>query len=50
MEHIEMEPIFGILVALTKNEVTKICNEPGIRYVNGILLFQGHIQVNNFCL
>ena len=21
---------FGILVALTKNEVTKICNEPGI--------------------
>ena len=33
-EHIEMkisQPIFGILVALTKNEVTKVCNEPGIR-------------------
>jgi hypothetical protein len=33
MEHMEMEilqPIFGILVVLTKNEVTKICNEPGI--------------------
>ena len=24
------QPIFGILVALTKNEVTKVCNEPGI--------------------
>ena len=23
------QPIFGILVALTKNEVMKICNEPG---------------------
>ena len=22
--------IFGIVVALTKNELTKICNEPGI--------------------
>ena len=33
MEHMEMkisQHIFGILVALTKNEVTKICNEPGI--------------------
>ena len=32
MEHMEMkilQPIFGILVALPKNEVTKICNEPG---------------------
>ena len=32
-EHIEMkilQPIFGILVALMKNEFTKICNEPGI--------------------
>ena len=32
-EHMVMkisQPIFGILVALTKNEVTKICNEPGI--------------------
>ena len=31
-EHMEMkilQPIFGILVALTKNEVVKICNEPG---------------------
>jgi len=31
-ERMEMkisQPIFGILVALTKNEVTKICNEPG---------------------
>ena len=31
-EHMEMkisQPIFGILEALTKNEVTKICNEPG---------------------
>ena len=34
-EHMEMkisQPIFGILVALTKNEVTKICNESGIDY------------------
>ena len=23
------QPIFGILVVLTKNELTKICNEPG---------------------
>ena len=32
-EHMEMkilQPIFGILVVLTKNELTKICNEPGI--------------------
>ena len=32
-EHKEMkisQPIFGILVVLTKNELTKICNEPGI--------------------
>jgi hypothetical protein len=31
-EHMEIKvskPIFGILVALTKNELTKICNEPG---------------------
>ena len=31
-DHMEvkiLQPIFGILVALTKNEVTKICNEPG---------------------
>ena len=31
MEHMEMkisQPIFGILVALTKNEVRKIFNEP----------------------
>ena len=35
-EHMEMkisQPIFGILVALTKNEVTKICNEPGINHM-----------------
>ena len=33
--HMEMkisQPIFGILVVLTKNELTKICNEPGIIY------------------
>ena len=32
-EHMEMkfsQPIFVILVALTKNKVKKICNEPGI--------------------
>ena len=32
MELMEMkisQPIFGILVVLTKNELTKICNEPG---------------------
>jgi hypothetical protein len=32
-KHMEMrilQPIFGILVFLTKNEITKICNEPGI--------------------
>ena len=28
------QPIFGILVALTKNEVTKICNEQGITILN----------------
>ena len=36
--HMEMkisQPIFGILVVLTKNELTKICNEPGIsKYKN----------------
>ena len=33
-DHIKMKiskPNFGILVALTKNELSKICNEPGIR-------------------
>ena len=33
-EHMEIKvskPIFGILVALTKNELTKICNDPGIK-------------------
>ena len=33
MEHIEMkilQPIFGIFVALTKNELTRTCNEPGV--------------------
>ena len=33
-EHMEikiLQPIFGILVALLKNEVTKICNEPWIK-------------------
>ena len=29
--------IFGILVALTKNELTKICNEPGIDELNIVL-------------
>ena len=31
-EHMEMkilQPIFGILVPLTKNKVMNICNEPG---------------------
>ena len=35
IKHMEMKiskPIFGILVALTKNTLTKICNEPGNRY------------------
>jgi hypothetical protein len=27
------QPIFGILVVLTKNEFTKICNEPGIHLI-----------------
>ena len=34
MERMEMQisqPIFGNLVALTKNIVTKICNEPGTK-------------------
>ena len=33
MEHMEIkisQPIFGILVVLTKNELTKLCNEPSI--------------------
>ena len=37
MEHMEMkilQPIFGILVVLTKNELTKICNEPTTNLVN----------------
>ena len=25
-----LKPTFGILVILTKNELTKICNEPGM--------------------
>ena len=39
-EHMEMkisQPIFGILIVLTKNELTKICNEPGI---TGQVLFE----------
>ena len=34
MEHMEMkilQPIFGILVVLTKNKLTKICNKQGTR-------------------
>ena len=34
MEHMEMkisQPIFVSLVAVTKNKVMKICNEPGIK-------------------
>ena len=30
MEKKILQHIFGILVALTKNELMKICNEPGI--------------------
>ena len=40
-EHMEMkisQPIFGILVVLTKNELTKICNEPGNNVDIGKLL------------
>ena len=32
MEHMEikiLQPIFGILVVLMKNKLTKICDEPG---------------------
>ena len=35
-EHMEMkilQPIFDILVVLTKNELTKICNELGISII-----------------
>ena len=32
-----LQPIFGILVILTKNEPTKICNEPGIDGQNKII-------------
>ena len=35
-EHMEvkiLQPIFGILVVLAKNELTKICNEPGINFI-----------------
>ena len=28
-----LQPILGILVALTKNEVMTICNEPGIMWI-----------------
>ena len=31
MEMKILQPNFGILVVLTKKELTKICNEPGIR-------------------
>ena len=39
-EHMEMkilQPIFGFLVGLTKNKLTKICNELGI---TGQVLFE----------
>ena len=49
-EHMEMkisQPIFDILAALTKNELTNICNKPGISLceINGeipyrIMMFQ----------
>ena len=41
------QPIFGILVALTKNEGTKICNEPG-KYISfsTCLHSQSEIQWN----
>ena len=41
------QPIFGILVALTKNEVTKICNEAG-KYISfsTCLHSQSEIQWN----
>ena len=45
-EHMEMkisQPIFGILLVLTKNELTKICNEPGISsslQLHRIIIFQ----------
>ena len=53
MEHMEMkisQPIFGILVVLMKNELMKICNEPGISYktlVNfKVFLFIAKLFVN----
>ena len=38
------QPILGILVALTKNEVTKICNEPGLRSLKNSFQF---LKVNH---
>ena len=34
MEMKILQPIRGILVAMMKNEVTKICNEPGTDYIS----------------
>ena len=39
-EHMEMkilQPIFGILVALTKNEVMEMCNEPGTSFKQDLI-------------
>ena len=41
-EHMEMkilQPIFGILVVLMKNELTKICNEPGNNVLWAIMYY-----------
>ena len=55
MEHMEMKisqhTYFWYFGSFDKKRsYENICNELGIRYVNEILLFQAHIQVNDFCL
>ena len=44
MEMKVSKPIFGTLVALTKNELMKICNEPDI---NSIFRINGQFQIFN---
>ena len=46
-KHVETkisQPIFGILVVLTKNELTKICNEPSIKKLHCLQIVEDVIQ------
>ena len=53
MAHMEMkisQPIFGILVVLTKNNLTKICNEPGRQNILGLFCTESQpVQGGRLC-